>query len=291
MKLDYIPRTAATDGKSNTLYIDWADTEEYYNPDMEKYNLGRQEFWTPENKAKYLEIAKRNGDEIGAYEGGTPPGLYFGDQIALADNFTSMHITSDADWDEEHPAGEPLDNLDSLLPALEVLTSAWGFGWSPTRITVSTAGVASRLERFLEATQVHLAVSLHNPFPHERAEIMPIEKAWPIREVVEILRRYDFTHQRRVSFEYIVMSGLNDSPRHIRELCRLLDGIKCRINLIRFHKIPGSPYFSPDDRAMIAFRDALTAKGIHTTIRTSRGEDIQAACGLLSTAQNEAAQF
>uniref|UniRef100_UPI003FD893A8 23S rRNA (adenine(2503)-C(2))-methyltransferase RlmN n=1 Tax=Alistipes putredinis TaxID=28117 RepID=UPI003FD893A8 len=187
--------------------------------------------------------------------------------------------------------GEPLDNLDSLLPALEVLTSAWGFGWSPTRITVSTAGVASRLERFLEATQVHLAVSLHNPFPHERAEIMPIEKAWPIREVVEILRRYDFTHQRRVSFEYIVMSGLNDSPRHIRELCRLLDGIKCRINLIRFHKIPGSPYFSPDDRAMIAFRDALTAKGIHTTIRTSRGEDIQAACDLLSTAQNEAAQF
>ena len=187
--------------------------------------------------------------------------------------------------------GEPLDNLDSLLPALEVLTSAWGFGWSPTRITVSTAGVASRLERFLEATQVHLAVSLHNPFPHERAEIMPIEKAWPIREVVEILRRYDFTHQRRVSFEYIVMSGLNDAPRHIRELCRLLDGIKCRIHLIRFNKIPGSPYFSPDDRAMIAFRDALTAKGIHTTIRTSRGEDIQAACGLLSTAQNEAAQF
>ena len=187
--------------------------------------------------------------------------------------------------------GEPLDNLDSLLPALEILTSAWGFGWSPTRITVSTAGVASRLERFLDATQVHLAVSLHNPFPHERAEIMPVEKAWPIREVVEILRRYDFTHQRRVSFEYIVMSGLNDSPRHIRELCRLLDGIKCRINLIRFHKIPGSPYFSPDDRAMIAFRDALTAKGIHTTIRTSRGEDIQAACGLLSTAQNETAQF
>ena len=187
--------------------------------------------------------------------------------------------------------GEPLDNLDSLLPTLEILTSAWGFGWSPTRITVSTAGVASRLERFLDATQVHLAVSPHNPFPHERAEIMPVEKAWPIREVVEILRRYDFTHQRRVSFEYIVMSGLNDSPRHIRELCRLLDGIKCRINLIRFHKIPGSPYFSPDDRAMIAFRDALTAKGIHTTIRTSRGEDIQAACGLLSTAQNETAQF
>ena len=187
--------------------------------------------------------------------------------------------------------GEPLDNTDNVLRALEIMTSEWGFGWSPTRITLSTAGVAPELQRFLDATKVHLAVSLHNPFHEERAAIMPVERAWPIAEVAAILRRYDFTHQRRVSFEYIVMSGLNDSPRHIRELCRLLDGIKCRINLIRFHKIPGSPYFSPDDRAMIAFRDALTAKGIHTTIRTSRGEDIQAACGLLSTAQNEAAQF
>ena len=187
--------------------------------------------------------------------------------------------------------GEPLDNMDNLLPALEILTSEWGFGWSPTRITVSTAGVASQLERFLNSTQVHLAVSLHNPFSDERAEIMPIEKAWPIRKVVEILRTYDFTHQRRVSFEYIVMSGLNDSPRHIREICRLLDGIKCRINLIRFHKIPGSPYFSPDDGAMLRLRDSLTSKGIHTTIRTSRGEDIQAACGLLSTARSGSAQF
>ena len=142
-----------------------------------------------------------------------------------------------------------------------------------------------QLRRFLNATRVHLAVSLHNPFSEERAEIMPVERAWPIAQVAEILREYDFTHQRRVSFEYIVMSGLNDTPRHIRGLCRLLDGIKCRINLIRFHKIPGSPYFSPDEAAMIRFRDALTARGIQTTIRVSRGEDIQAACGLLSTSE------
>ena len=179
--------------------------------------------------------------------------------------------------------GEPLDNPDNVLRALEILTAEWGFAWSPTRITLSTAGVVPQLRRFLDASNVHLAVSLHNPFPDERAEIMPVEKAWPIAQVVEILREYDFTHQRRVSFEYIVMSGLNDSPRHIRELSRLLNGIKCRINLIRFHKIPGSPYFSPDAEAMIRFRDALTARGIQTTIRASRGEDIQAACGLLST--------
>ena len=183
--------------------------------------------------------------------------------------------------------GEPLDNTDAVLRALEILTADWGFGWSPTRITLSTAGIAPELPRLLDESRVHLAVSLHNPFHDERAEIMPVERAYPIREVVDILRRYDFTHQRRVSFEYIVMSGLNDSPRHIRELCRLLNGIRCRINLIRFHKIPGSPYFSPDDRAMEAFRDALTAKGLTTTIRASRGEDIQAACGLLSTAETD----
>ena len=178
--------------------------------------------------------------------------------------------------------GEPLDNTGEVLRALEVFTAEWGFGWSPTRITLSTAGVVPELRRFLDATKVHLAVSLHNPFHEERAEIMPVERAWPVAEVAAILREYDFTHQRRVSFEYIVMSGLNDSPRHIRELTRLLNGIKCRINLIRFHKIPDSPYFSPDDAAMIRFRDALTARGIQTTIRASRGEDIQAACGLLS---------
>ena len=181
--------------------------------------------------------------------------------------------------------GEPLDNPDEVLRALEVITAPWGFGWSPTRVTLSTAGVVPPLRRLLDETSVHLAVSLHNPFSEERAAIMPVERAWPVAEVAAILRTYDFTHQRRVSFEYILLSGMNDSPRHVRELCRLLDGIKCRINLIRFHKIPDSPYFSPDDAAMIRFRDALTARGIHTTIRASRGEDIRAACGLLSTAE------
>lgn len=183
--------------------------------------------------------------------------------------------------------GEPLDNTDNVLQTLQIITSPWGMGWSPTRITLSTAGVARNLKRFLDESKVHLAISLHNPFHEERLEIMPIEKSYPIWEIADILREYDFTGQRRVSFEYIVMEGLNDSPRHIKELCRLLNGIKCRINLIRFHKIPDSPYYSPSDEKMIRFRDSLTAKGIQTTIRASRGEDIQAACGLLSTAENK----
>ena len=181
--------------------------------------------------------------------------------------------------------GEPLDNIDNLLQTLDILTSEWGMAWSPTRITVSTAGVARTLPRLLDESKVHIAVSLHNPFPEERKEIMPIENSYSIREVCDILRRYDFTHQRRVSFEYIVLEGMNCSFRHIKELSRLLDGIKCRINLIRFHKIPDSPFYSPEFEKIIEFRDTLTKRGIQTTLRASRGEDIEAACGLLSTAE------
>lgn len=181
--------------------------------------------------------------------------------------------------------GEPLDNIDNLMQTLDVLTSEWGMAWSPTRITVSTSGVAKTLPRLLDKSKVHIAVSLHNPFPEERREIMPIENAYSIREVCDILRRYDFTHQRRVSFEYIVLEGMNCSAQHIKELSRLLDGIKCRINLIRFHKIPDSPFFSPPMERIIEFRDTLTKRGIQTTLRASRGEDIEAACGLLSTSE------
>ena len=181
--------------------------------------------------------------------------------------------------------GEPLDNIDNVLRALAILTEEWGMAWSPTRITVSTSGVAKTLPRLLDESKVHLAVSLHNPFSEERREIMPIENAYTIREVCDILRRCDFTHQRRVSFEYIVLEGMNCSPRHVKELSRLLDGIKCRINLIRFHKIPDSPFFSPPLERIIEFRDTLTRRGIQTTLRASRGEDIEAACGLLSTAE------
>jgi 23S rRNA (adenine2503-C2)-methyltransferase len=183
--------------------------------------------------------------------------------------------------------GEPLDNIDNLMRTLDILTSEWGMAWSPTRITVSTAGVAKTLPRLLDESKVHIAVSLHNPFPEERKEIMPIENAYSIKEVCDILRRYDFTHQRRVSFEYIVLEGMNCSFRHIKELSRLLDGIKCRINLIRFHKIPDSPFYSPELEKIIEFRDTLTKRGIQTTLRASRGEDIEAACGLLSTAEKK----
>ena len=186
--------------------------------------------------------------------------------------------------------GEPLDNIDEVMKALEILTAEWGFAWSPRRITLSTVGLTDRLCRFLDESRCHLAVSLHNPFGEERAAMMPIQKAMPIEKTVELLRRYDFSHQRRLSFEYIVFEGVNDTPAHIDALGRLLKGLECRINLIRFHVIPQLDLHSPSVEKMEAFRVALSRKGLICTIRASRGEDVKAACGMLSTARKQSAE-
>ena len=182
--------------------------------------------------------------------------------------------------------GEPLDNVDELFKVLEILTAPYGYAWSPKRITVSTIGVTKGLKRFLEESECHLAVSLHSPYPMERLSLMPVEKAFPAREVIDLIKQYDFSHQRRVSFEYIVFKNLNDSLKHAEALSCLLGGIPCRVNLIRFHAIPNVSLETSDIAKMEAFRDFLNAKGVVCTIRASRGEDIFAACGMLSTAKN-----
>ncbi len=179
--------------------------------------------------------------------------------------------------------GEPLDNLPAVLKSLEVFTSPWGFAMSPRRITVSTIGITPAMVEFLENSQAHLAVSLHTPFDSERSQLMPVQQVYPLAEVLSEIRSWDFGRQRRISFEYILFKGLNDSASHINELSRILNGIRCRVNLIRFHPIPGTPLEAPGESTLLHFRDRLTEKGITTTIRASRGQDIWAACGLLST--------
>lgn len=183
--------------------------------------------------------------------------------------------------------GEPLDNLDNVLQAIEVLTADWGFGWSPKRITLSTIGVnagdESPLRRFLDESKAHLAVSLHNPLPDERLTIMPMEKPFPIHRTLEIIRQYDFSGQRRVSFEYIMFNHFNDSKSHADAIARLLRGLESRVNLIRFHAIPDSPLETSPMPVIEAFKERLNAAGVTATVRASRGEDVFAACGMLST--------
>ena len=178
--------------------------------------------------------------------------------------------------------GEPLDNYDNVRRAIEVLTADWGFGWSPKRITLSSVGIIPQLRRYLDETRCHLAISLHNPFPDERAEMMPVQKAYNLNEILTLIREYDFTGQRRVSFEYTMFAGWNDDKRHADALVRLLSGLECRVNLIRFHRIPDFPYDTSADKVIEMFRDRLNRAGIMSTIRASRGEDILAACGMLA---------
>ena len=178
--------------------------------------------------------------------------------------------------------GEPLDNYSAVSRVIEILTAPWGFGWSPKRITLSTIGVLPKLKEYLDTQRCHLAVSLHDPFADERKSIMPVQKAYAISEVVRLIKQYDFSGQRRVSFEYTMFSGFNDEPRHAEALVRLLRGLECRVNLIRFHKIPDFPYETSPESRMISFRDTLNDNGILCTIRSSRGEDILAACGMLA---------
>ncbi len=183
--------------------------------------------------------------------------------------------------------GEPMDNLDNVLRAIEVLTAEWGYQWSPKRITVSSIGVKNKLKRFLDESDCHVAVSMHSPIHEQRLALMPAERQMTIAEVVELLRQYDFSHQRRCSFEYICFAGMNDTMVHAREIVKLVQGLECRVNLIRFHEIPGVPLPPSDGKKMESLRDYLTAHGVFTTIRASRGQDIFAACGLLSTAKKQ----
>ncbi|MBQ3992703.1 MAG: 23S rRNA (adenine(2503)-C(2))-methyltransferase RlmN [Bacteroidaceae bacterium] len=181
--------------------------------------------------------------------------------------------------------GEPMDNLDAVLRACHLLTAEYGYAWSPRRVTVSTVGSKNML-RFLNESECHMAVSLHDPFPEERNEMMPAERAFGLNDFLPLLGERDWSHQRRLSFEYIVFAGQNDSPAHARELVRLLAPLECRVNLIRFHDIPDAPFHAASEEKMVWLRDYLTKHGVTCTIRASRGQDIAAACGLLNTERN-----
>jgi 23S rRNA (adenine2503-C2)-methyltransferase len=179
--------------------------------------------------------------------------------------------------------GEPLDNLESVLKSLEILTSDWGFGFSSQRVTLSSVGILPALEEFFRRSKARFALSLHSPFEEERRSLMPVQNVHGMIEVLDFLRRAQASDARRISVEYILFEGLNDGPRHRRELARVLQGLKVRVNLIHFHPIPGSPLRGSSDKVVAEFQASLVEKGIPASVRRSRGEDIQAACGLLST--------
>ncbi len=258
-------------------------TKKYLFP-TEK-NLFIEAAYIPEEKRKTLCVSSQVGCKMGCLFCMTGK-QGFQSQLTAGEIINQVRSIDESDQVTNvvyMGMGEPMDNIDEVLKSIEILTSDWGYGWSPRRINVSTIGVVPAMKRFIEESEAHLAISLHTPFDEERRKLMPIQQVYSIESVVEALKGYDFGRQRRISFEYIIFEGVNDTEAHVKEIVRLLNGLKYRINLIKFHPIPDSPLRGTSEEKMQWFSNQLRKKGVVSTVRRSRGEDIYAACGLLST--------
>ena len=216
----------------------------------------------------------------------------FNGNLAVADILNQIYTVNTIAVEKNNTAltnivymgqGEPLDNYNNVKKSIDILTANYGWAWSPKRITLSTVGLKKTLKNFLQETECHLAISLHFPLHEQRLQYMPAERQFPITEIISLLNQYDWSHQRRLSFEYTMFDGVNDSTLFAKELIKLLGNIPCRVNLIPFHQTEGTDLKPSSMTRITTFRDYLTKRGIYTTVRTSRGQDIQAACGLLST--------
>jgi len=271
--------------KPTTVQVSSDGTRKYLFPAKNGKHI--ETVYIPDSQRSTLCVSSQVGCKMGCifcmtgkqgFQGNLSPGEILNQIISVPEqpNLTNYVFMG---------MGEPLANTENLLKSLEILTADYAYGLSPTRITISTIGVLPGLEKFMAESKCHLAISLHSPFPEERLELMPVEKQYPIRRIVEFLKKNPSGRQRRVSFEYIMFSGFNDTIRHINGLTRLLNGLRCRINLIRYHAIPGVSLVSSDDDTVQWFKTRLNEKGILSTVRASRGQDIFAACGMLSTHQ------
>jgi 23S rRNA (adenine2503-C2)-methyltransferase len=241
--------------------------------------------YIPETKRNTLCISSQAGCKFGClfcmtarqgFQGHLAPGEIVNQLLSVPERAKMTNVVYMG-------MGEPFDNTEAVIKSLEIMTAEYGPAISPRKITVSTIGLIPGMKKFIQESRCQLAISMHSPFHDERESLMPAENVYPIIEIIDVLKSYSFEKQRRISFEYIVFKGFNDTLHHVNQLARMLNGLRCRINLIRFHPIPGSPLEPLDNDSMMKFRDKLDRKGIITTIRTSRGEDIRAACGLLST--------
>ncbi|HZD41546.1 MAG TPA: 23S rRNA (adenine(2503)-C(2))-methyltransferase RlmN, partial [Terriglobales bacterium] len=184
--------------------------------------------------------------------------------------------------------GEPLANYAETVKALDVMTdSRWGLGISPRRITLSTVGLVPQIQRLMEETRVNLAISLHAATEELRAGLMPVNRKYPLKQLIDCCRALPIPRRKRITFEYVLLRGVNDSTADARALCELLQGIRCKVNLIPFNPHLGSTYRRPGDAEVEKFQRVLHAHGLQINVRRPRGDDIQAACGQL---QGEALQ-
>ena len=183
--------------------------------------------------------------------------------------------------------GEPLANYENTLKAIKIITSDFGFGFSNRKITVSTCGIAPMINQLGKDICVNLAISLNAPDNKTRSHLMPVNKKYPIEILLDACRNYPMPGRRILTFEYILIAGINDSPEDAERLARLLKGIRCKLNLIAFNEFPGSTFKTPSLGIIHAFQQVLLNNHYTSIIRASKGSDILAACGQLSGRANE----
>lgn len=179
--------------------------------------------------------------------------------------------------------GEPLDNLGNLLRACEILTAEWGLAISPRNITVSSVGITPAVSDFLGRSGCNFTISLYSPFPDERVKVVPAEKRYPVKSIIDIMKSFPVRKKRRLSVAYIMIRDINDTDRHLEALIELLQGSGIRVNLLPYHPLDDSGSASSDEGRMTRFRHNLMLSGISASVRKSRGADISAACGLLAS--------
>jgi len=184
--------------------------------------------------------------------------------------------------------GEPLHNYDALVEAIEILTADWGFGLSSRRVTVSTVGLLPQLVRLVGETAVSIAVSLTATTDALRNRLMPVNRRYPLAELIATCRTLPIAQRRRITFEYVLLAGENDAPADARRLVKLLHGVRAKVNLIPFNPFPGSGFAAPGPTVVTEFRQQLLAAGLNATVRATRGRDIQAACGQLAATRHGA---
>jgi 23S rRNA (adenine2503-C2)-methyltransferase len=238
----------------------------------------------PDGKRKTVCISTQSGCRMGCpfcltgkygFRGNLTAGEIIGQVMSMPSSREITHVVFMG-------MGEPLDNPGELQKACEILTSSWGLAISPGKITVSTVGITPAVTRFLSESKCNLTLSLFSPFAGERAEVVPAEKKYPAREIIEMLREYPETGKRRFTVAYVMISDVNDSEAHLEELIKLLGGTSIRVNILPYHVIPGDSCTPSTPDRMQYFRQKLTVSGISASVRRSRGTDISAACGLLA---------
>jgi 23S rRNA (adenine2503-C2)-methyltransferase len=240
--------------------------------------------YIPDNKRNTVCVSTQSGCRMGCrfcvtarygFRGNLSAGEIVNQIISIPDAEKVTHVVFMG-------MGEPMDNLENVLKACEIITAAWGLAISPRNVTVSTVGLTPGIEKFLKVSDCNLTLSLHSPFFEERITVVPAESKYPANEILEIMKNYPVKKKRRLSIAYVMIKDLNDTDRHLEELKIILKGSRVRVNLLSYHSVGGDPNTSSSAERMQFFKHNLIISGISASVRKSRGIDISAACGLLA---------